>query len=379
VIAGVDISVENDWPRKIYVEPTSRCNLRCRTCVRGTWEEPSGDMAWAVYEALLDDLSQLPGPHTLAFAGIGEPLLHPRFVDMIAAAHQAGMRTEVTTNAILLSPDLVTDLRRAGLDQLVVSIDGCTEQSYAAVRPGVSLEWLVENLSRCRDYGGFYYSPRIRTGIEFVAMRRNVAELPMLGRIAARIGASFVVVSNVLPYSEDMIDQTLYDRVATAMEGYQGSVYVPRWSLPRMDLTQETMAPLTAVLRSATSVDLLDLNLESRNNHCPFIAAGVMAIGWDGHVGPCPPLLHSYRCFVMGREKHVRAWCLGTLPDDHLDSLWQRADYQGFRRRVFRFDFSPCTDCGGCELAETNEEDCFGSPFPACGDCLWARGIIRCA
>ncbi len=48
------------------------------------------------------------------------------------------------------------------------------------------------------------------------------------------------------------------------------------------------------------------------------------------------------------------------------------------RTCVRHFDFPPCTDCG-CELAETNEEDCLGNPHPTCGDCLWARGIVRCA
>ncbi len=49
-----------------------------------------------------------------------------------------------------------------------------------------------------------------------------------------------------------------------------------------------------------------------------------------------------------------------------------------FRDLVQRFDFSPCSDCGGCNLAETNEEDCFGNGFPVCGDCLWAKGVIQC-
>ena len=368
-----------DRLRKVYVEPTTRCNLSCRTCVRRTWDEPSGDMAWHVFAALVNDLAQLPGPHTMAFAGIGEPLLHPRFVDMVDGAHKAGLRTEVTTNAMLLTPEMAHDLPRVGLDQLVVSIDGSTEETYSSVRPGASLERLIDNLRALRDYSTPYYSPRVRLGIEFVAMRSNVAELPQLGRVAAAIGASFVIVSNVLPYSEELVDQTLYDRVATAAEGREGSASVPRWSLPRMDPCDQTVGPLTELLRSAPCVDLLDVGLQSRNNHCPFVADGVVAVGRDGCVSPCPPLLHSYRCFVMGRQKSIRSWALGALPTDRLEALWRRPDYRDFRRRVVEFDFSPCTDCGGCDLAETNEEDCFGNPFPVCGDCLWARGILRCA
>lgn len=45
---------------------------------------------------------------------------------------------------------------------------------------------------------------------------------------------------------------------------------------------------------------------------------------------------------------------------------------------MLRFDFSPCTDCGGCDLADSNQEDCIGNSFPVCGDCLWAKGVIQC-
>jgi hypothetical protein len=55
------------------------------------------------------------------------------------------------------------------------------------------------------------------------------------------------------------------------------------------------------------------------------------------------------------------------------------ASHSALRERLRRFDFLPRSDCDGCQLAESNEEDRFGNPFPVCGDCLWARGVARCA
>jgi hypothetical protein len=81
---------------------------------------------------------------------------------------------------------------------------------------------------------------------------------------------------------------------------------------------------------------------------------------------------------VLGREKHVQPYVFGTLERQTLDEIWQRDEYQTFRKRLRAFDFSPCVGCGGCDMAETNLEDCIGSPFPTCGDCLWARGVILC-
>ncbi len=106
---------------------------------------------------------------------------------------------------------------------------------------------------------------------------------------------------------------------------------------------------------------------------------GAAAVAWDGGVSPCIALMHSYRCYVMGRQKDIRRYTLGNIADEPLPTIWEREEYRRFRTRVQRFDFSPCTDCGGCNLAETNEEDCFGNSFPVCGDCLWARGVLRCA
>ena len=71
-------------------------------------------------------------------------------------------------------------------------------------------------------------------------------------------------------------------------------------------------------------------------------------------------------------------WEVGRLPGQTLTEVWAAPEYVAFRDRVRRFDFPPCTDCG-CELAEANEEDCLGNPHPTCGDCLWARGVVRCA
>lgn len=66
------------------------------------------------------------------------------------------------------------------------------------------------------------------------------------------------------------------------------------------------------------------------------------------------------------------------MPDESLRAIWDLPAYTEFRARVRAFDFPPCTDCD-CELATGNEEDCLGNLHPVCGDCLWARGIIRCA
>jgi len=371
-------------PAKVYVEPTNACNLACATCVRHSWDEPEGFMEWATFEAVVDGLSVAgdagPGGEAapaVAFMGLGEPLLHPRFLDMVRLAKDRGLRTEVTTNALLLDEPMAAGLLAAGLDQLVVSIDGASAEAFGRVRSGASLGRVIENVRRLHDQRGPNYGPGTQIGVEFVAMRSNVDELPGLGRLAAQLGATFIIVSNVLAYTEDLLAETLYDHSASSLSGAVTTA-APRWQLPAFDWDRQLGASLGEALERSGPVSFFGADPEATRSHCPFVEADACAVAWHGGVSPCPPLLHTYTCFVRGREKRMVRWETGSLPTESLAAIWAAPEYVAFRDRVRRFDFPPCTDCG-CELAESNEEDCLGNPHPTCGDCLWARGVVRCA
>jgi hypothetical protein len=219
---------------------------------------------------------------------------------------------------------------------------------------------------------------RPRIGIEFVAMKRNVHELPALRKIAHRIGASFILVTNVLPYTAELQDEILYNMGATSYDG-DGTRYNPLWILPHMDWNLDTQGPLSDIMRRQPKLSFLDIHLTQRKNHCPFVMTGSMAVAWHGGVSPCPALLHSFPCFIRNREKFFRRCEFGQLPGQTLSAVWMDAGYVAFRERVRQFDFPPCIDCGGCDWGEKNEKDCYGNPFPVCGNCLWARGILQCA
>jgi hypothetical protein len=86
----------------------------------------------------------------------------------------------------------------------VVSIDGASAQAFGRVRSGASLGKVVDNVRRLHDRRGPNYGPGMRIGIELVATRSNVGELPGLTRLAAQLGATFIIVGNVLAYTPDL-------------------------------------------------------------------------------------------------------------------------------------------------------------------------------
>jgi len=194
---------------KVDVEPTNAGNLSSTTCVRRSWNEREGFMDSATFEAVVDGLAEPAdgdghGAGDIAFMGLGEPLLHPRFLDMVRLAKARGLRADVTTNARLLDEDIAGGLLAAGLGQLVVSIDGASAQAFGRVRSGASLDKVVDNVRRLHDRRGPNYGPGMRIGIELVATRSNVGELPGLTRLAAQLGATFIIVGNVRAYTPEL-------------------------------------------------------------------------------------------------------------------------------------------------------------------------------
>jgi MoaA/NifB/PqqE/SkfB family radical SAM enzyme len=364
---------------KVYVEPTTLCNLACRTCVRNAWDEPMGHMAPEIYERLMTGLGRVPSLQKVAFWGFGEPLLHPNIVEMVAQAHALGARTELITNGLLLNPDMAHRLIDAGLDTVVVSVDGVSDQAYADVRVGAELGLVRRNLDALRDIRRGRIDGRPDVGLEFVAMRSNLAELPHLPRLAASLGASHVIVTNLLPYTEDMTDEILYNSVSlTGPYLPQPSELYPEIRLPRMDARGPVRQALSTLLRYSGMGRPHNEHVGPAYGYCRFVNEGTVAVAWDGRVSPCIPLLHSYRCYILGREKEIKGYAVGHLAEQDIDEIWRQANYATLRDRVQRFDFSPCATCGGCEMNLSNEEDCLGNTWPVCGDCLWAQGVIQC-
>ena len=370
---------------KVYIEPTNRCNLECRTCIRNIWDESLGEMSRTTFARIVEGLRSFSPPPAIFFGGLGEPLVHPDIIEMVAQAKTLGATVELITNGTLLTKPLSKQLIEAGLDMLWVSLDGATPESYADVRLGAALPEVLSNLAGFQEarvgqrffeyFVDYHLKPQI--GIVFVAMKRNIADLPAVIRLGNRLGAHRFLVTNVLPYTPEMLNEILYSRASN--DGiYMPSLQGISIQIPKMDINSMTREVLYQMMLSSHPLSYAGANLGEGNDRCPFIEKGAMVIRWDGDVSPCLPLLHDHKSYMNGYERSLRRYGVGNVVRQDLNDLWTLPEYLSFRDRVQKFDFSPCTFCGGCDLIELNEEDCFGSPFPACGGCLWAQGIIQC-
>jgi MoaA/NifB/PqqE/SkfB family radical SAM enzyme len=145
-----------------------------------------------------------------------------------------------------------------------------------------------------------------------------------------------------------------------------------------MDLDDLTRPALAPIWDRALTWPPPGISGEPRRNTCRFAHEGMLAVSWDGRVAPCLSLLHAHPEFVNGHWKEVKALAVSHVDERDLKDIWGDPEYRKLRERLRAFDFPACFACGGCPETETNETDCYGSPFPACSECLWAQGIVLC-
>lgn len=369
-----------DWEpplTKIIVEPTTRCNLTCRTCMRNTWDEAPGDMKWETFKSLMSGLEGNRSLKSMAFWGVGEPLLHPRIFDMIRSAVKRKLKTELITNGLLLSETVAGELVDAGLDTIVVSLDGATDQTQAELRGQADLEVITSNLSTLRTIREKLKSKKPKIGIEFVLTRRNLPELPDLILLARKLDVRFIVVSHVLPHSDSMRDEVLY---WLNKDVYSAPLILgtqPPVLLPSVDLQAKYLNHLSRLSPDAVNNRASSWRTDPEG-WCPFIWRGVTSVARDGSVSPCVALMHSGDSFLLDRPRRTNKYTLGNVKERSLPAIWDDREYREYRKQVREFEFSPCTSCGGCAFSEDNTEDCFGNQFPTCSGCLWAKGVLFC-
>lgn len=328
------------YPQKLYIEPSSACNLKCKMCFRNSWiDEESAMMSDSVWLSVKNSLNELRRINTVMFAGMGEPLTHPRIFEMLADVSRISIRTELLTNASLLVPKTADRLTASGLNGLWVSVDGFSRESYEKIQIGSRYDLIYNNLR--------YFSKhrkKCSLGITFVIMKENKGELCRINDFADKIGADEINLSYAIPSVPVKEKDTLYDSG------------IPVGKMKR----------------------LYNNGVKRKLNFCPFIKGDMCFIKHNGDITPCMQLLHSSYTYLFEERRKVIYKSFGNISDNDLKHIWNSAEYNAFRERVGNFEFPDCTLCDGCDDRLSNEKDCMYNIFPTCGACLWAQGAARC-
>jgi MoaA/NifB/PqqE/SkfB family radical SAM enzyme len=195
-------------PRFLQLEPVGQCNLRCRMCSIQFRRDgaPGGPPAFVAFERFVRLLEELPELSELHLQGLGEPLMHPRFFEMVRFAVARGVRVSTNTNGTLLGPRRAEECVTSGLAELHVSIDGASAETYEAIRVRSRLKRVLGGLDRVVEARARLGSATPALRIVAVAMRSNLAELPALVELAHAHGVERVFVQHLChDYGEETL------------------------------------------------------------------------------------------------------------------------------------------------------------------------------
>ena len=295
-------AIQWGYPVSLSFEPTTSCNLRCPECPSGlrAFTRPTGMLKDKFFRDTIDQLaSELL---YLVFYFQGEPYLNPAFLDMVAYASAKGIYTATSTNAHYLNDSNAKRTVESGLDRLIISIDGTTQDVYEQYRVGGRLEKVLEGARNIVRWKKELKSKTPFVFFQFLVVRPNEHQLDEISRLAAEIGVDQVrfKTAQVYDYRNDpnglIPVQSRYSRYRRQPDG--------EWK-PKHNL----------------------------DNHCWRLWHATV-ITWDGLVVPC--------CF----DKDARH-PLGDLKGRSFKEVWNNEEYVRFRRQVLqsRKNIDICTNC----------------------------------
>ncbi|MEB2776539.1 radical SAM/SPASM domain-containing protein [Algoriphagus sp. D3-2-R+10] len=288
-------------PTTLSIEPTTSCNLRCPECPSGlrAFSRDTGMLQEEQFKKIID---QVRGHLTwLHLYFQGEPFLNPRFLEMVNYADSKGIFTSTSTNAHYLQEKQVNEVLQSGLKQLIVSMDGITQDIYEKYRVGGNLEKVQKGIKLLLSERKKSEQKFPRVVVQFLVTGQNEHQLSELKQWAKEMQVDELQLKTTQIYDFENGSELIPSGL-----GY--SRYVPvgngKWKLKK--------------------------KLE---NKCWRMWQGAVAT-WDGKIVPC--------CFDKDAE-----YVMGELKSQSLATIWSSLPYQNFRKQLLS-DRSKLEICRNC-------------------------------
>lgn len=293
--------VQWGMPVSISFEPTTSCNLRCPECPSGlrAFTRPTGMLQKNFFKETIDQLHQQL--LYLVFYFQGEPYLNPGFLDMVKYASSKKIYTATSTNAHYLNDDNARRTIESGLDRLIISIDGTTQDVYEQYRVGGKLEKVLEGTRNVVRWKKEMKSKTPFIVFQFLVVKPNEHQIEEVKKLAKEIGVDDVWFKTAQVYDYEHDPNNLiptndkYSRYKKTSDGYEfkGKLANHCWRLW----------------------------------HDPVIT-------WDGLVAPC--------CFDKDAQHQ-----LGDLKQRSFKEIWKNGEYKKFRTAILkgRKNIDICANC----------------------------------
>ena len=290
------------FPISVSFEPTTSCNLRCPECPSGlrAFTRPTGMLENSFFRQTINEMHR--ELLYLIFYFQGEPYLNPAFLEMVKYASSKNIYTATSTNAHYLNDENARKTIESGLDRLIISIDGTTQEVYQQYRVGGKLDKVLEGAANIIKWKKALHSKKPFVIFQFLVVKHNEHQIPDVQALAKQIGADAVWLktAQIYDYENDpnqlIPSQNKYSRYKKDHTG----IYQPKNKLA---------------------------------NHC-WKLWHANVITWDGLVVPC--------CFDKDATHQ-----LGNLATQTFRETWQSPAYKKFRSSLMqgRKNIEICANC----------------------------------
>jgi len=301
-------------PFMLMIEPTNFCNLKCPLCPSGNGEmtRRRGNMELDDFKQLIDEVGD--NLVLLMMWNQGEPFINKCFVEMVRYAHSKNIPTLTSTNG-----HYIRDLGQAksvvesGLDEIIVSLDGVDQETYAKYRVGGQIEKVLSGARLLSQAKRELQSKSPVINLQFIVFSHNEKDLAEAERIAEDVGADKFLVKTAQVYSAEDAEQFLpaegeFRRYREEDDG---------------------------------NGDLVVKGQPARG--CKVLWYSSM-VNWNGAVAPC--CFDKNIDFELGRT-FASDPAAGSQPTRAFKDIWQGQAYMDFRERVLadRGAFDMCRNC----------------------------------
>tara|TARA_B100000497_G_scaffold76096_1_gene85144 strand:- start:1465 stop:2385 length:921 start_codon:yes stop_codon:yes gene_type:complete len=288
-------------PFNISIEPTTSCNLGCPECPSGlkSFTRDTGTLSVDFYNKFLHEVQK--DLIYLYFYFQGEPYLHPDFLSLVKAASEKNIYTVTSTNAHFLSPRKATETIQSGLDRILISIDGASQETYESYRKGGKLAKVIEGTKNLVKAKSQLNSSTPHIIIQFLVVKPNEHEIPEILQLGKDLGVDEVKL-----------------KTAQVYDFKNGSELIP------------SIEQYSRYRKNEDGSYRIKNKLE---NKCWKLWHSCV-VTWDGNIVPC--------CF----DKDAK-YEMGSLQTHSFQSIWGNKNYKAFRGQLVnnRKSIDICTNC----------------------------------
>ncbi len=185
------------YPIKLTIDACNICNLHCPLCPtgQGRTDRSKGKMSFDDFRRIIDELGAYI--YTVDLHNWGEPLLNNELYNMISYARARRIEVRVSSNLNVIDRMKAEKLVKSGLDVLIVSLDGASQESYMQYRVGGQFNKVINGIKMITEIKKELNTSKPFIIWQFLVNRHNEHEISKAKTIAKKLAVDKLIIAGI--------------------------------------------------------------------------------------------------------------------------------------------------------------------------------------